>query len=88
MTNENRLLNATAELAAADDALKVARAAVGLGIARDAMSRTYYAAFHAARSLLLLEGLEPKTQARISLSVRHGEPKTGAPAPRRSRRAY
>ena len=63
MTGENRLANAQAEIAAAKDALRVAEAALSLGIRRDAMSRTYYAAFHAARALLLLEGLEPKTHA-------------------------
>ena len=65
MTKANALANALAELSAADDALKVAEAALGLGIKRDAMSRTYYAAFHAARALLLLEGLEPKTHAGV-----------------------
>jgi uncharacterized protein (UPF0332 family) len=65
VTGENRLANAIAEVSAAHDALRVAEAALGLGIRRDAMSRTYYAAFHAARALLLLEGLEPKTHAGI-----------------------
>jgi uncharacterized protein len=61
VTGENRDLNAKAELASAHDALRVADAALALGIVRDAMSRGYFAAFHAARALLLLEGLEPKT---------------------------
>jgi uncharacterized protein (UPF0332 family) len=61
VTGENRLANAVAEVAAARDALRVAEAALALGIRRDAMSRAYYAVFHAARALLLLEGIEPKT---------------------------
>lgn len=65
MTGENRLANAVAEIAAARDALRVAEAALALGIRRDAMSRAYYAVFHAARALLLLEAIEPKTHAGV-----------------------
>jgi uncharacterized protein len=72
VTGENRDANASAELMSADDALRVAEAALGLGIVRDAMSRAYFAAFHAARALLLLEGLEPKTHAGVAtLMGRH-----------------
>jgi uncharacterized protein len=63
VTNDNRLANAAIEIATARDALRVAEAALGVGARRDAMSRTYYAAFHAARALLLLEGVEAKTHA-------------------------
>jgi len=66
MTGANRIANAQADLAAARDALKVAEAALGIGVVRDAMSRTYFAAFHAARALLLLEGYEPKTHGGLS----------------------
>jgi uncharacterized protein (UPF0332 family) len=66
MTGANRAANARAEIAAARDALRVAEAALGLGIRRDAMSRLYYAVFHAARALLLLEGVEPKTHAGVA----------------------
>ena len=69
MTGDNRAANARAEVVAARDALRVAAAALGLGIRRDAMSRAYYAVFHAARALLLLEGLEPKTHARVGRMV-------------------
>jgi uncharacterized protein len=69
MTGDNRAANARAELASARDALRVAAAALGLGIRRDAMSRTYYAVFHAARALLLLEGLEPKTHGGVARMV-------------------
>jgi uncharacterized protein len=63
VTGENREANARQELASARDALKVARAALALEIPRDAMSRAYYAAFHAVRALLLTEGVEPKSHA-------------------------
>lgn len=65
MTGENRIANARSEIEAARDALRVAHAALSLGICRDAMSRAYYAVFHAARALLLLEGIEPKTHAGV-----------------------
>ncbi len=61
MTGENRIDNARAEAALGDDALRAAEALLALGLANDAVSRAYYAAFHYARALLLLEGLEPKT---------------------------
>ena len=63
MTKENQLGNARADLIAAADALKIARVALGLGIVRDSLSRAYYAVFHAARAMLLLQGFEPKTHA-------------------------
>lgn len=63
MSPENRLANARADLQAAHDALRIADAALSLGVLRDAMSRAYYAAFHAARALVLVHGLEPRTHA-------------------------
>jgi hypothetical protein len=65
VTRENRTANARAEIAAARDALRVAQAALAIDIRRDAMSRAYYAVFHATRALLLLEGIEPKTHAGV-----------------------
>jgi uncharacterized protein (UPF0332 family) len=41
--------------------VRAAEALLALGLTNDAVSRAYYAAFHYARALLLLEGLEPKT---------------------------
>jgi uncharacterized protein (UPF0332 family) len=77
VTGDNRAANARAEIVAARDALRVAVAALGLGIRRDAMSRTYYAVFHAARALLLLEGLEPKTQGGVGRMVGEHLVRTG-----------
>src|SRR5439155_16271831 len=47
--------------AASDEALTAARALIAAGTFRSAMSRIYYAAFHAARALVLSTGAEPKT---------------------------
>jgi uncharacterized protein (UPF0332 family) len=61
VTGANRGANARAEAALGDDALQAAQALLQLGFHNDAVSRAYFAAFHYARALLLLEGLEPKT---------------------------
>jgi uncharacterized protein len=66
MTDENCRANAQSELAVGRDAARVARAALELGITRDALSRAYYAVFHAVRALLLLDGLEPKTHSGVA----------------------
>jgi uncharacterized protein len=81
VTGANRLANARAELAAARDAERVAEAALELGIVRDALSRTYYAAFHAARALLLLEGIEPRTHAGVQRMLGEHCVRTGRIAP-------
>lgn len=65
MTGENRLANARAAIAAANEALRACDALLGLALRRDAMSRAYYAVFHAARALLLLEGVEVKTHGGV-----------------------
>lgn len=61
MTGNNRTINARSEAALGDDALRAAEVLLESGLYNDAVSRAYYAAFHYARALLLLEGLEPKT---------------------------
>jgi uncharacterized protein (UPF0332 family) len=74
LTEANRLENARAEALLGDDALKAAQALLDLGLYNDAVSRAYYAAFHHARALLLLLGLEPKThKGVISLLTQHYE---------------
>jgi uncharacterized protein (UPF0332 family) len=57
--------NARAEIDAARDATQACASLLSLGLRRDAMSRAYYAVFHAARALLLLEGVEAKTHAGV-----------------------
>lgn len=61
MTEANRRANARAEADLGDQAMQAAQALLQLGLHNDAVSRAYFAAFHYARALLLLEGLEPKT---------------------------
>jgi hypothetical protein len=71
VTGDNRRANAEADIAAGFDALRAAEALLGLAIFRDAMSRAYYAAFHAARPLPL-EGIEPETHAGVLRVVATG----------------
>ena len=74
MTSENRKENAARECELGDDALRAAEALLGLQLYNDAVSRAYYAAFHFARELLLLEGLEPKSHREVfALLERHFE---------------
>jgi uncharacterized protein (UPF0332 family) len=63
MTGENRKLNAQVELDKSRAALQAAQALAGLGLWDDAVSRAYYAAFHAANALLLSEGILARTHA-------------------------
>ena len=51
------------ELVRAGESLRVAEALVPLGLYSDAVSRAYYAAYHALRALLRSRGVEPKTYA-------------------------
>lgn len=61
MTESNRSLAAAAERKAAQIALAEATALHQMGFCGGAVSRAYYAAYHAARALLYEKGLEPKT---------------------------
>ncbi len=72
MNADNRKENAAREAALGDDALRAAEALLALQLYNDAVSRAYYAAFHHARALLLLDGLEPKTHRGVfALLERH-----------------
>lgn len=53
------------ELALAADELEAAEGLLGLGHPRIALTRTYFAVFHAVRARLFAEGLEPKTHAGV-----------------------
>jgi hypothetical protein len=63
MTDEHREENARIELEKADAALREAQALAGLGMWDGAVSRAYYAAFHAASALLVAEGHQARTHA-------------------------
>ena len=75
MSAAERAEDIRAELELAGDALRAAEALLGLGLPNDAVSRAYYAAFHAARALLLSASLEPKTHRGVMalLNARFGE---------------
>ncbi|MBI5481646.1 MAG: HEPN domain-containing protein [Deltaproteobacteria bacterium] len=61
MTGENREFALEEEFARSAEDLAAARALVAAGLYRPAMTRAYYAAFHAVRALLFAEGLEPRS---------------------------
>lgn len=61
MTGENRRVAVAEALAKCDEELAAARALVVARLHRPAMTRVYYAAFHAARALLFADGLEPRS---------------------------
>lgn len=61
MTDENRKLNARDEAARGEETLGAAKVLLAAGFPNDAVSRAYYAMFHFARAVLLLDGLQPKT---------------------------
>ena len=72
MTGENRRRNAAAEISRADTCLAEARALRDMALPYGAVSRAYYAVFHAARALIFSVGLEATThRGVISLIGEH-----------------
>ena len=63
MTGENRKQNIGDELAKANDAFRAADTLINAGLPNDAVSRTYYGAFHLMRAALISRGVEAKTHA-------------------------
>lgn len=61
MTEANQAANAAAERAHSVTALREARHLLAAGFSRGAVSRAYYAAFHAARALLMERGVQAKS---------------------------
>lgn len=61
MTEENKLANAALERAHGVTALQEARHLLAAGFARGAVNRAYYAAFHAARALLMAQGIQARS---------------------------
>jgi hypothetical protein len=61
LTDANRVENARRELQRAEAALAAARALAQLGLWDDAVSRAYYAAFHAAKAALFSAGVQART---------------------------
>lgn len=65
MNTEGSRSATASELALAADELEAAEGLLGLGHPRIALTRTYFAVFHAVRARLFAEGLEPKTHASV-----------------------
>ena len=65
MTEEGRQESSAEELALAQEELNAADALLHAGIARVALTRTYFAVFHAARARLYAAGFEPRTHAGV-----------------------
>jgi len=63
MTAEQARANADLALKKARAALTAAQALLALSLWDDAVSRAYYAAFHAAQALLVSRGLEARSHA-------------------------
>jgi uncharacterized protein (UPF0332 family) len=61
MTNEGRRATVVDELTLADEELRAADQLTQLGLHRVALTRVYFAAFHATRAMLYALGLEPKS---------------------------
>ena len=65
MTDENRKRNVAESLARAREAVRAAETLLAAGLHGDAVSRTYYAAFHYVRALLFARGLESRSHAGV-----------------------
>lgn len=65
MTEDGRRESSREELALTEEELKAADALLQSGMARVSLTRTYFAVFHAARSLLYAAGFEPRTHGGV-----------------------
>jgi uncharacterized protein (UPF0332 family) len=63
VTDEGRKETAAEELARASEEIAAARQLLDGGFARIALTRAYFAVFHAIRARLYAAGLEPRTHA-------------------------
>jgi uncharacterized protein (UPF0332 family) len=66
MTDDNRRTAVELEVRQGDRALKAARALCEMGLYNDALSRLYYAVFHAMSALLLSQGVEPRRHRAVA----------------------
>ena len=65
MNAEGRRESSCEELSLADEELYGAESLLEAGLARMSLTRTYFAAFHAARALLYASGFEPRTHGGV-----------------------
>ena len=77
MTGENRRVNVADEVAAARRLRKSAETIASVGELEAATTRLYFAALHAAKAVLLTEGIEPKSHRGIHhlLALHFGAPR-------------
>jgi hypothetical protein len=61
MTEEGKNAAASEELGRAREELSAAEHLLSMGLARIALTRAYFAAFHAVRAMLYSAGLEPRS---------------------------
>ncbi len=85
MTGEGRQEAANAELDLADEELRACRQLLASGLARVALTRAYFAVFHAVRARLYSEGLEPRSHIGAQRLFNLHFVKTGAYEPATSR---
>ena len=71
----------TQEVRRAEKSLAAARALLAEGLLEDALSRAYYAVLHAARALLLAEGVAPQSHEAVRRLLGLHLVKTGKLAP-------
>jgi uncharacterized protein (UPF0332 family) len=71
LSEDNKRRNIASEWREAESRLQTARRwAADPGTRKDAVTRAYYAAFHAVRAVLLTRGLEPKTHRGVRETFR------------------
>jgi uncharacterized protein (UPF0332 family) len=63
VTEEARIESAASELALSDEELRAADALMAAGLARVALTRGYFAVFHAIRARLYADGHEPRSHS-------------------------
>lgn len=66
MSPANQLTHIAAEVKHGNTSLRAAQELLRLRLLNDAVSRAYYAAFHFARALLLVEGVEPRSHTGLA----------------------
>lgn len=72
MTDEARRVAAAQELARADEEIQAAHRLLDVALPRIAMTRVYFAVFHAVRALLYAENIEPRShRAAATLFSQH-----------------
>jgi uncharacterized protein (UPF0332 family) len=66
VTDANKAANIAAELARSETSLRAAKVLLDGDLPEDAVSRLYYAVFHAVVALLLTEGIDPRSHSALA----------------------